>query len=403
MQQSLSLAWTQRGKYSVTFCSRAMGGGDRPAARELLALLHQRQVLLVTTPTPWRLHGARQLPSLARAAGAHVEVLVLPLSEATKTMESAVGICRRAEAVGLGRADLIVAFGGGLVCDVVTVAASQLHRGMPYACLPTTLVGQVDAGIGLKGAVNLDGAKNRLGCFYPPESVVSDPEWLLSLNQRAMRSGLAEIVKVGVVRDLSLLTTLEEYGYQLLMTRFARPAGQGEMLLGAASRAMLEELALAPFEGGMERRLMDFGHTYSSTLERVSGYTLTHGEAVAIDIALSTEIAVGLGRLDRDSADRVIRLLVRLGLAVSSRWCNSELAEHSHRQARRQRRGRLNLVLPVGPGKGDFVDDVPRDVIVEALRRISALAADQRGQRRRPPGEAGQVRHSAGREFRRAH
>jgi 3-dehydroquinate synthetase len=370
VRTSMGMEWAHQGGYSVTFCSGALGGPDGPPSAELLALLRNRRVLVVTTPNAWRLHGTDRFPAAAHLAGAEVDTFVVPLDEGTKTMSAVLDVSRRAEEFGLGRGDLLVAFGGGLVCDVVTVAASQLHRGMPYACLPTTLVGQIDAGIGLKGGVNLDGAKNRLGTFHAPEAVVSDPGWLLTLDDRAMRSGLAEIVKVGISRDADLFRAIETSGPELLASRFAAPPLTAQRVLASAAAAMLDELALTPFEDHRQPRLMDFGHSYSPTLERASGYAITHGEAVGVDMALSTEIAVELGRLDRADADAIQSLLAALGLDRSTPWCSEELVRDGFELTRRQRSGALNLVIPVGIGKADFVDDVTDDVLAGALCRV---------------------------------
>ena len=375
MRTTMSMEWAHEGGYSVTFCSGALGGPGGPPAPELLALLKDRRVLVVTTPTAWQLHGVDHFDAVAHEADAELTTLVLPLDEGSKTTTAVLAVCQRAEEAGLGRHDLIVAFGGGLVCDVVTVAASQLHRGMPYACLPTTLVGQIDAGIGLKGGVNLDGAKNRLGTFHAPEAVISDPSWLLTLGDRAMRSGLAEIVKVGITRDADLFREIQVNGRELLASRFASPPLTAQRILASAVAGMLDELAITPFEDHRQPRLMDFGHTYSPTLERACAYALTHGEAVAVDMALSTEIACGLGRLERTDGDAILSVLTMLGLDLSTPWCSETLVCQGFALTRRQRSGALNLVIPVGIGKADFIDDVPDEVIAAAVRRVRMTQA----------------------------
>lgn len=374
MDTSLTMEWAHRGGYPVALRSRALGGPDCVPSEDVLALLADRRVLVVTTPTPWVLHGADRLPAVARQAGAHVDTLVLALDESRKTMTTVLEVCRRADELGLGRGDLLLAFGGGLVSDVATVAASLLHRGTPYAVMPTTLVGQVDAGIGVKGAVNLDGAKNRIGTFCPPEAVIGDPDWLLTLDDTAMRAGLSEILKVGIVRDRDLFDYLEAFGPDLLAGRCAPSVPGSYAMLQSAAAAMLDELSLTPFEDQRRPRLMDFGHTYSPVLERACRYTMTHGAAVAVDMALSTEIAVGTGLLARADADAIRSVLASLGLVVSTPWCNPRLVRDSLDAARRHRSGALKMVVPVGLGKADYVDDVPDDVVEAAVRTLSSAA-----------------------------
>jgi 3-dehydroquinate synthase len=250
--------------------------------------------------------------------------------------------------------------------------------------MPTTLVGQVDAGIGVKGAVNLDGAKNRLGTFCPPEAVVADPTWLRTLDDAAVRSGLSEILKVGIVRDRDLFDYLEAFGPDLLAGRCAVSVPGAYGMLQSAAAAMLDELSLTPFEDQRRPRLMDFGHTYSPVLERASRYAMTHGAAVAVDMALSTEIAVELGLLARSDADIIAAVLSRLGLTVSTPWCTPELVLEGLSSARRHRSGDLHMVVPIGLGKADFVDDVPDVVVGSALRTLRTTSRAGGPRRPRP-------------------
>jgi 3-dehydroquinate synthase len=140
-------------------------------------VLAARRTLVVTTPTVWSLYGPR-LQSLTAAVAADVEFLVLEVDEQTKSTASVLRICDACHAVGLGRTDGLLALGGGVCCDLVTVAASLVRRGLPYVCVPTTLVGQIDAGIGIKGAVNHRNTKSYLGSFMPPDRVLVDPAFL---------------------------------------------------------------------------------------------------------------------------------------------------------------------------------------------------------------------------------
>src|SRR3954465_612542 len=217
-----SLSWITEGGYDVAFQvgllrpTTATSGGDpgteSDGSRRLADLVRGRRVLLVTTRTPWTLHGEGRLDVFLREAGADVDLVVAPVTEESKSISASVGICERAQANQLGRRDVVIAFGGGVCCDLVSVAAALYRRGVAYVCLPTTLVGQIDAGIGIKGAVNFAGHKSRLGTFHPPAAVFSDPQWLATMSAEALRSGVAEIVKVAVMRDERLFEVLEEVG-----------------------------------------------------------------------------------------------------------------------------------------------------------------------------------------------
>ncbi len=137
------------------------------ARSELREVACGRRILVVTTPTVARLYGPTLGRYLEVAAVPH-ELVVAPVGEDRKTMEVVLEICSAANAAGLRRGDLLLALGGGVCCDVVGLAASLVRRGIPYACLPTTLVAQVDAAVGLKSGVNFEGRKNYLGSFRPP-------------------------------------------------------------------------------------------------------------------------------------------------------------------------------------------------------------------------------------------
>ena len=198
---------------------------------------------------------------------------------------------------------MFVAFGGGVATDVVSVAASLYRRGIPVIRLPSSLIGQVDAGIGLKSAVNLKGVKSALGGFHTPEVVMSDPDWLRSLRPRALRAGMSEIVKIAIVRDPALFDDIAAFGRDLITTRFVEPRDVADASLRRAIELMLCELQANPFEEELAR-VVDFGHTFSPLLESVSEYRLNHGEAVAVDMAVSRGSPHGSGSCRPRSSSR---------------------------------------------------------------------------------------------------
>ena len=309
---------------------------------------------MVTTPTVNRLYGDG-LRRYASARNLDVRIEVLPLSEQDKTMESTLAICALAKDYGLGRRDQIVAFGGGVCADLVTLAASLVRRGIAYACLPTTLVAQIDASIGLKGGVNFGGSKNYLGCFKPPSKVLVDPGFLATLPARQLRCGMAEIVKIALVRDANLFTMIERFGPALITSRFQEHTEAGNFILGRSIELMLEELEPNCFEDRGYRRLVDFGHTFSPLLEAKSGYRIAHGEAVAVDMAISSAIAVEMGLLNGQSCRRIVALLRKLGLPVQSKLAEACLMRQAMLDATLHRNGNANLVVPTSIGSADFV------------------------------------------------
>jgi 3-dehydroquinate synthase len=266
---------------------------------------------------------------------------------------------------GLNRKGLLIGFGGGVCLDVVTVAASLIRRGVGHLRVPTTLIGQIDAGIGLKGAVNFAGKKSFIGCFHPPEQVLVDPSLLRSLPRRAISSGFAESIKMGVIRDAALFELLEKSDCV------------SQEMLRLSIWSMLEELRKNPYEDQSYERVVDFGHTFSPLLEAAMGFELQHGEAVAIDIALSTMISHELGLIDAAVRDRILTVMHAAGLPIFAPKLELALCKEALTEAARHRGGAMNLVIPDGIGRAAFLrmrEDLPDEVLAKALSCLGAAS-----------------------------
>lgn len=325
-------------------------------APTLARALRGRRALLVTTPTVERLYGeALRLALLER--GQKVELMVLPCSEADKSLDLVQRLCARAQGYGLERTGVLVALGGGVLSDVVTVAASLIRRGIEHIRAPTTLIGQIDAGIGVKGAVNFGGRKSYLGCFYAPSEVLIAPELLRTLPASALSEGLSEILKMALVRDAGLFEDLEAHGPALLAGRFGEPGGAGERVLWRAIELMLEELEPNLFEDRSWERLVDFGHTFSPLLEAELGFTLGHGFAVGVDMALCAAISLKRGLLQEDELGRILRLMDALALPVWHSALSAPVFARAVQEAAVHRGGRPNVILPRGIGRAICVQD----------------------------------------------
>lgn len=345
-------------------------------SRVLHDVIGGHQALVVTTPTV----DARYAQAIRRelqALGDHVPLMVLPCEESTKSIEQALRICERASAMGLDRTGFLVAIGGGVCSDIVTVAASWIRRGIRHIRVPTTLIGQIDAGIGIKGAVNFENKKSYLGCFYPPEAVVITPAFLRTVPVPHLRAGCAEIIKMAIIKDPVLFERLEHWAPTLLEHAFQHPAEVSEEVLWRAIVAMLEELEPNMFEDQTYQRLVDFGHTVSPALEAASGFSLLHGEAVAIDMAFSTVVAQQRGWLPNEVGERMVKLLLDAGLPVWSPLLTPTLCFHSLKETVRHRGGKLNLVVPTAIGQALFCEHVEDLSTLDITRAIGTLEAAQ--------------------------
>jgi 3-dehydroquinate synthase len=345
---------------------RGLFDPERPVAA-LPQGLKPRTALLVTTPTVMGLYGDRVVSAL-RNAGFALEILVLRCRERTKTLAQVTRVCRAALDHGLDRDAALIALGGGVCLDIVTVAASWIRRGIACIRIPTTLIGQIDAGLGAKGAVNFRGRKSYLGCFNPPEFTILDPAALRTLPRRHVRAGMAEMIKIALVRDAALFGVVESHATTLIASRFHAPSHEGVDAVWRAAAGMLAELEPNLYENVTSKRFVDMGHTFSPAIESASGFRISHGEAVAIDLALSAVLSFRLGWLDERECLRIVRAIVACGLPITAPVLTERLALHALEDAASHRR---HPVIPAAIGAPAFVDDDGR-----CLRPLLAVAME---------------------------
>lgn len=368
--------------------TRGVFDPDNPVLREAVG---SRQPLVVCTPSVDRLYG-QQLREYLRTLPfppAH-GVVVLGRNEVSKSLDAVVEVVEHAAVGGLLRTAPIVAVGGGVCTDVCGFAAAVYRRGVPHIKIATTLVGLVDAGIGTKNAVNHGDHKSLLGSFHPPEHSILDPGFLLTLSVRHLRNGLAEIVKLAVVADPALFDLLTRFGAALLRSGFRSPADAGEQVVGRAVDGMLGQLSENLFEHLDYRRKVDFGHTLSPYLEVASGHTILHGEAVAMDVALSSQLACDLGLLGAADLDRILGLLTGLGLDLAWPLTQVDALWATLSTVREHRNGDLHLVAPTGIGSCTYLglDALTPRMLQDAHQRLllrpapsPARALDEAGSR----------------------
>lgn len=246
------------------------------------------------------------------------------------------------------RHSFIIAIGGGAVLDTVGYAAATAHRGVRLIRLPSTVLAQNDAGIGVKNGVNAFGRKNFLGTFAPPYAVINDAAFLRSLPERDLRAGMAEAVKVALIRDREFFDYL--YDERANLARFA--AEPMERMIFRCAALHLEHIGGGgdPFESGSSRPL-DFGHWVAHKLEELSRSELKHGEAVAIGIALDSLYSHRLGLLSEIDLYRIQNLLDTLGFQSSHPallWLDLERALSEFRE---HLGGQLSIPLLGGIGR----------------------------------------------------
>lgn len=272
----------------------------------------------------------------------------------------------------------VLAIGGGAVLDLVGFAAAITHRGLRLVRVPTTVLAQNDAGIGVKNGVNAFGCKNFVGTFQPPWAVLNDFGFIASLAPRDKRAGMAEAVKVALIRDHPFFLRLEAAAADL--ARF-EPRAMAAMIRDCAALHLRHIAASGdPFEAGTTRPL-DYGHWSAHKLEALSGHALRHGEAVAFGIALDTLYAAAVGRIGAADGERVCRLLERLGFRLwhpAAAACGADgrhLLLDGLREFQEHLGGRLTVSLLTGIGSAADVHLLDEAVIAACIERLAARDA----------------------------
>lgn len=360
--------------YSVFVCK-----AEPCAEKFLLNQIDGRRVALVTDDTVAALHAERLANSL-REKGIDVAMTSFPPGEANKSIDTAVRMLDWLAGTSIARRDIILSVGGGVVIDTIGWVASAYMRGVPYINVPTTLLGQVDAALGGKVAVDHPSAKNLIGAFYQPKAVVSNVAYLSTLDRRQIAAGLAEAIKKGVIGSPPLFDLIEENADLALN----RDLPALEQIVRAASVVKSELIQLDPYEVDL-RRPLNFGHTVGHAVETVTGYgPVLHGEAVAYGMTIAAEIAVRRGMLAEEDRARLVGLLNRCGLPTSTldlpRSVQPGAVTAALGQIRKIRDSKIRFVLPVEYGCTVIADDVTDDEVAMAMAATRAAALAETGE-----------------------
>ncbi len=362
------------GEYSIL-----IGAGMLLEAGQAMiaAGLRPGRCAVVTNPAIGAAHASRLLQGLSEA-GFDAAVVEVPEGEAHKTLATVAGLYDAFLAAGLDRRSPVIALGGGVVGDMAGFAAATYLRGLPFVQTPTSLLAMVDASVGGKTGVDLPQGKNLVGAFKQPALVVIDPDTLKTLPSDEFRSGLAEVVKHGIIGDQRLFAWMEGRPEETQATGATATQG-AELGVGeVGSRWGLEEMIAAavrvkvavveedPLEQG-RRAVLNLGHTFGHALETLSGYQLRHGEAVAIGLALATRLAARLAVCSPALLDRVEGLLRRLDLPLRYHGAEPEAVLAAMSTDKKRLGGRLRFVLPRAIGDVDVFDAVPVEDVLAVL------------------------------------
>lgn len=269
----------------------------------------------------------------------------------------------------MDRHSYVIAVGGGAVLDAVGLVAAVAHRGVRHIRIPSTVLAQNDSGVGVKNGVNLNGTKNFVGTFAPPFAVLNDMDLIGDLETRDKIAGMAEAIKVALIRDAAFFTWLERHADDLVLFENEAMA----YMIRRCAELHMHQIANGgdPFEMGSARPL-DYGHWAAHKLEILTRHHLRHGEAVAIGVALDTHYSVLKGMLDPSESERIFVLLEHLGFRLWHSALEKKDGERNAvleglREFKEHLGGELTVTLLAGIGKGMEVHEMDEDLISSSI------------------------------------
>jgi 3-dehydroquinate synthase len=299
--------------------------------------------------------------------GYHVDLAPIPAGETLKTLETAGHFYDILGNGYAGRQSLVVAVGGGVIGDVAGFVAATWARGIPLLMVPTTLLAMVDSSVGGKVGVNHSAGKNLIGAFHQPMGVWIDTTYLHSLPPREFRSGLAEVVKYGVILDPELFIYLENHVDEILR----RDAAAIRHLISRSCRLKADVVEKDEREETGLRAILNYGHTFAHAFENVGGYgTWLHGEAVAAGMVCASKLAERRKLIDHAITERQRELLVEFDLPTAPKnWSVNQLID-AMRSDKKTVEGRMRFVLAKRLGQAALFDDVPEEDVRAVLEEM---------------------------------
>ncbi|HUF66628.1 MAG TPA: 3-dehydroquinate synthase [Gemmatimonadaceae bacterium] len=349
-----------------------VGEGVLDSLGELcLAWAPSHRYAVITDVNVGRLYADRVAAGFSRA-GAHADVFTFPAGESHKTRATWTVLTDELLSTGFGRDSSIVALGGGVVGDLAGFVAATFMRGIPVLQVPTTLVAMVDSSIGGKTGVDVPAGKNLVGAFHLPAGVVTDPQVLATLPFREFQAGLAEVLKHGVIADESFFFEVAEALPELLSVDHGGMAKLQQII--ARSIALKIRIVGTDFGEAGARKVLNFGHTIGHAVEAASGFSLLHGEAVAIGMVTEAAAAELAGVAQGGTADTIRGALVAAGLPVELPDGLSATAVLAAAATdKKKRAGVLEFSVPCRVGEMarsgiGWTVRLSEDVLLEALR-----------------------------------
>jgi len=322
-----------------------------------------KRYFILTDTNVSALHGRRVQEALAAAMGLAPVLIELPSGETAKNIHTCLEVMERLIQAGADRGSALIALGGGVVGDVTGFIASTYMRGIPYVQIPTTLLAQVDSSIGGKTAIDLPTGKNLMGSFHQPKGVFIDLSFLQTLPEREFQSGLAEIVKSGVIDDPALFTDLESGAGKIA----GRDMEFLEKIITRTCQIKKAIVEMDETEKGL-RRYLNFGHTVGHAVEAGSDYRLSHGESVSVGRVAAALLSERMNYLPARDRERITSLIESFGLPrLIPQDLNTEGLLGLLKVDKKKNGERVNFVLLKELGVPFINGGVPTDLIRDVI------------------------------------
>lgn len=350
-------------------CSTVLlGQGLLARASDLLQRHRSRQLLVISDERVMPLYGTRLFETL-KSDGYEVAQSTIPVGEAAKSLDTLAHLYETCLSKRIERGDVIVAVGGGVIGDTAGMLAATYLRGLELVQVPTTLVAIITASIGGKVGVNFKNHKNLIGAFKHPSLVLADTETLSTLPPVEFRSGLGELITVGVLGAPEIFLSLESKGESKGKSKGLTDL---EPLMAAAIRCKQSIVEADPYDQVGIRAKLNLGHTFGHALETLSGFTLPHGLAVAVGLHIATTIAASLKICSDDLPDRIRRTLAALDLPTTLSGYHPDDVIQAMQSDKKRGQGHLRWVLPKSIGDVVIVEEtqVPLTLLQDVLKSL---------------------------------
>ena len=310
-------------------------------------------------------HANAVLDAFASTTGVRADLVAVASGEPSKSVAHAQQLWEKMLEFRADRKSCVVAIGGGVVGDLAGFIAATFARGIPFCQVPTTLLAQVDSSVGGKTGINLPNAKNMVGAFWQPATVVIDTDVLNSLPDREFVSGLAEVVKYGVIMDAEFFERLEVSVAEIL----ARDPTTLRDVVARCCRLKADVVEADERETTGRRAILNYGHTFAHAFEAVGGYgQLLHGEAVSIGMVCASRLAERLGRVTKDDTQRQVDILEGMGLPTAVPDLDPDLLWNAMQRDKKVEHGNLRFILPTKIGHVESVPDVAQADAMAAMQ-----------------------------------